>query len=398
MIDLKKSYGGRLQKVIAVISLLCLLLSFGAIPASAAGTAKVTVSSCTVERGTLATVTLSIEGNPGIWGLKLKIGYDKSNLTLKSAAAGSVFNNGELVMSEKLDTEPYVIVATSDAQTNKTADGKFVTLTFTVAENAEFKAYPVSIEVVQAINSNGKELNIQTKNGAVTVVKCVHTDQEWRVTTAAQCETAGKESMTCKKCGETFETREIAATGHLHAEIRNSRSATAIAEGYTGDTYCKDCGKLLSKGNVIPMLNTETTSPEIIKGKDAKFIKGTSGSLEFVSNADFDKFIRVEIDSKVLDEKDYTVKSGSTVITVSADYLNKLDSGSHTLSIVSENGTAETQFTIEEKAVTSAPETKTNGSEPQTNKIPVWLVVIAIILIVLAGGATVFIIMKKRRG
>lgn len=394
----KGTYGKRTVKILAVVSLLCLLVSLCTVTVSARDAAKLTATVCTVERGTEAAVTLSMDGNPGIWGLKLKISYDKSSLTLKSVAAGSVFNSGELVMSKNLDTEPYVIVATSDTRTNKTADGKVVTFTFTVAENAELKTYPVSVEVVQVINSSGKEVKIQAEGGKVEVVKCVHADKEWRVTTAAQCESVGKESLTCKKCGDISEIRDIAATGHIHTEVRDSHSATATAEGYTGDTYCKDCNKLLSKGSSIPKLDNGTASPAIINGKDAKFIKGTSGPLEFVSNMDFDKLIRVEIDSKVLSEKDYTVKSGSNiVVTVSADYLSRLDNGKHIISIVSENGTAETQFTVEDKADTFENETKTNESEPQTNKFLVWLVVIIVIAIIIAGGAVAFIIIKKRR-
>ena len=39
---------------------------------------------------------------------------------------------------------------------------------------------------------------------------------------------------------------------HTNREVRNAREATCTEDGYTGDTYCKDCGKLLSQGEVIP--------------------------------------------------------------------------------------------------------------------------------------------------
>ncbi|MBQ6431278.1 MAG: S-layer homology domain-containing protein [Oscillospiraceae bacterium] len=39
---------------------------------------------------------------------------------------------------------------------------------------------------------------------------------------------------------------------HAHTEVRNAVAAGCETEGYSGDTYCKDCGALLAKGAVIP--------------------------------------------------------------------------------------------------------------------------------------------------
>ncbi len=39
---------------------------------------------------------------------------------------------------------------------------------------------------------------------------------------------------------------------HEHTEVRDAREATCTEDGYTGDTYCANCGKLLKKGEVIP--------------------------------------------------------------------------------------------------------------------------------------------------
>jgi len=38
---------------------------------------------------------------------------------------------------------------------------------------------------------------------------------------------------------------------HSNTEIRNAYSADCTNDGYTGDTYCKDCGELISSGEVI---------------------------------------------------------------------------------------------------------------------------------------------------
>lgn len=39
---------------------------------------------------------------------------------------------------------------------------------------------------------------------------------------------------------------------HENTEIRNQKDATCTEDGYTGDTYCADCGKLLQTGTSIP--------------------------------------------------------------------------------------------------------------------------------------------------
>ena len=65
------------------------------------------------------------------------------------------------------------------------------------------------------------------------------------------CETAGKKEYVCTKCGEVFESEELPATGHVDTEIRNQKEAGA-EPGYTGDTYCRTCGKLIQAGSVIP--------------------------------------------------------------------------------------------------------------------------------------------------
>ena len=34
---------------------------------------------------------------------------------------------------------------------------------------------------------------------------------------------------------------------HIHTELRNQKKATCTQEGYSGDTYCKECGTLVKK-------------------------------------------------------------------------------------------------------------------------------------------------------
>ena len=86
--------------------------------------------------------------------------------------------------------------------------------------------------------------------------------------------------------------------------------------------------------------------PVIIAGANGSWQKGGTDGLSFTSNAAFADFIKVQVDGKDLDASNYTVKEGSTIVTLNAAYLSTLSVGKHTLSIVSANGTATTEFTI----------------------------------------------------
>ena len=51
---------------------------------------------------------------------------------------------------------------------------------------------------------------------------------------------------------------------HKNTEIRNAKDATCTVSGYTGDTYCKDCGEKIGTGTAIPAKgHTEVVDPAV---------------------------------------------------------------------------------------------------------------------------------------
>ena len=42
------------------------------------------------------------------------------------------------------------------------------------------------------------------------------------------------------------------AYGHTDTEVRGAKAATCTEDGYTGDTYCVICGKMIAQGEIIP--------------------------------------------------------------------------------------------------------------------------------------------------
>ncbi len=97
-----------------------------------------------------------------------------------------------------------------------------------------------------------KDCGVKLQTGK-TIAKKAHTWDAGVITTPATCTEKGVKTYTCTSCGGT-KTNELPSTGHKQKEVRNKKAATCMQSGYTGDTYCKDCGKKLSSGKTIAKL------------------------------------------------------------------------------------------------------------------------------------------------
>ena len=107
--------------------------------------------------------------------------------------------------------------------------------------------------------------------------------------------------------------------------------------------------------------------PVIIAGANGSWQKSGTDGLSFTSDAEYADFLKVMVDGKELKTTDYTVKEGSTIVTLNAAYLETLSVGKHTLEIESKNGIAKTEFTIT-AAQTGGDQTGDNqtGGDSQT--------------------------------
>ena len=102
---------------------------------------------------------------------------------------------------------------------------------------------------------------------------------------------------------------------------------------------------------------------KIIKGENSTWQKGTKDGLSFTSNAAYDDFLKVQVDGKDLDPSNYKVKEGSTIVTLKSSYLETLSAGKHDLAIVSETGTATTEFTVKGAAAGNTDRSAETGDE-----------------------------------
>ena len=91
---------------------------------------------------------------------------------------------------------------------------------------------------------------------------------EFTVDKEATCKEAGSKSKHCSRCDAKSEVTEIPVdkTKHGKTEIKDAKDATCTEKGYTGDTYCKDCGEKVETGQDINALGhdmTKTVSAEV---------------------------------------------------------------------------------------------------------------------------------------
>ena len=129
--------------------------------------------------------------------------------------------------------------------------------------------------------------NYETESVSITITRseCDHTHTEIRNQREATCKEAGYTGDTyCKDCGEKLATGtatgkkphtvgtpatcvskavcsvcgetfgEVDANNHVHTIVKNLKEATCTQTGYTGDTYCTDCNKILRTGEELAAL------------------------------------------------------------------------------------------------------------------------------------------------
>ena len=108
-------------------------------------------------------------------------------------------------------------------------------------------------------------------------------------------------------------------------------------------------------------------SPEyrIIDGANSSWTQNTDGTVVIRGNGEFSRFHAVKVDGKVIDPANYAAKEGSTIITLKAEYLKTLATGSHTFAIVWNNGIAGTNFTV--AANTSGNNSGNNSNNNDSN-------------------------------
>jgi hypothetical protein len=103
----------------------------------------------------------------------------------------------------------------------------------------------------------------------------------------------------------------------------------------------------------------EETKPsyKITKGDGIIWRKDSKKDVNFTADGAFKDFEKLLVDSKAVNSKYYTVKEGSTIITLKESFLQKLDNGKYTITLKFTDGEAEGMFKVSPPADDSNPKT-----------------------------------------
>ena len=130
---------------------------------------------------------------------------------------------------------------------------------------------------------------------------------------------------------------------------------------------------------------------DILDGANSKWTQASDGNISVRGSGELSKFVGVKVDGKSVDEKYYTVKEGSTIVTLTSAYLNTLTAGKHTLEMVWTDGTADTIFTVDEKPA------NTDTKLPQTGDSSSMALWIALLFVSAAGVLSAAVLGEKKK-
>ena len=160
------------------------------------------------------------------------------------------------------------------------------------------------------------------------------------------------QNAVCEICKASYGSLD--PNNHTDLKHIDAKAATAAEEGNIAYWYCDGCKKYFSDAAATKEITKAATvtaklPPKITAGDGAAVTQGEKKELAFTSDASFADFVRVELDGTALEEKNYTKREGSTIITLNRDFVATLSVGEHTLAIVSQHGTATAKFTVKAK-------------------------------------------------
>ena len=333
----------------------------------------------------------------------------------------SIQNSGDISFADAIESytpEVKTIMITNDGNQPITLNqpvssesfdvGTLSKTELNVGETAEFTVQPKNgllagsyeEDIVITGTNNGK--SVSTKVNVKFNVKHNAVKVERKDPTCT--EKGNIEYWYCEACRKYFQdealTKELKqeetilpATGHNLTKV-DEKKPTVDAAGNVEYWYCEVCNKYFSDEKAEHEITLEDTIiaklPKFVSGANQEWTKGSKDGLTFKIDTDIKEFKKVLVDGKELKDKDYDIKSGSTILTLKPSFLDTLSAGKHKIRFEFNTGSVEAYFTVKDKENSSQTESANTGVQ---NKYGLWIV----LLLVAAGGLAGFGILSKRR-
>ena len=219
------------------------------------------------------------------------------------------------------------------------------------------------------------------------------------------------ECWICTECGRCFSdkngTTEIAdnsgvspvTTIFVEDDIKNLTDIPLTTPGWTWATQEKLLPGTIINATAVYKVTDDFTIKDTIqirvscKAADVTYKIGADGTVTLRCTGVLSSFKGITVDGKALIQgKDYTAVSGSTIITFNADYLKTLSVGKHTVVMKYDSGDVEAGLTvIDRDPDTANPDaTAPDASNPDAgdiNGLVLWLAFMAACVLGFTGTA-----------
>ena len=414
---------------LAVVFTMCITAAV-AVDTGSGSAAKVTVETVNkaVKVGDTVTLNVSIAGNPGFAAFDFTVKYDEGKLELAKAEKGNIdgsfMGNKDtgkvnlLVAPDKKEyTEDGVLFTLTFNVKADCTDGAQVTLETTTFKNAQnVKLDPTIVAGGINVTTGGSTTGGSTTGGSTTGGSTTGGSTTGGSTTGGST-TGGSTTGGSTTGGSTTGGSTTGGSTTGGSTTGGSTTGGSTTGGSTtggSTTGGSTTGGSTTGGSTTGGGTTgggttgggttgggSTADYKIIEGANGSWTQNSDGTLTVRANGEFSKFTGVKVDGKTIDTKNYTAKSGSTIVTLSKDYLATLSVGTHALAVVfDDNGEARTNFTVQAASDNNpgtavTPDNTTNN--PQTGDHSG--IVLAVVVLLVSGGAlTVLGIAKKKAG
>lgn len=223
------------------------------------------------------------------------------------------------------------------------------------------------------------------------------------------------ECWICTECGRCFSdkngTTEIAdnsgvspvTTIFVEDDIKNLTDIPLTTPGWTWATQEKLLPGTIINATAVYKVTDDFTIKDTIqirvsyKAADVTYKIGADGTVTLRCTGVLSSFKGITVDGKALIQgKDYTAVSGSTIITFNADYLKTLSVGKHTVVMKYDSGDVEAGLTVVGEDKNGYPDasnpdsTAPDASNPDAgdnNRLVLWLAFLAACVSGLTGTA-----------
>ena len=274
-----------------------------------------------------------------------------------------------------------------DEQTFWTKEGNYrATLEFHLADDSEKLInednfaiiVPTSSEMWQVeeklIKYDGsQDLTFSFKNGtnyyALSNIECIELFM-WKDPTYQDPTLWGDEAIECDMSGGTITVYKDAVTKNLKEAVKEAQQkgmetfpthayVNALATTSSGETVWFNVINKEENGITLypPAWELDLTEfdwteeelkivPEVT---DYSYTKGDRDGATIKCTGALEDFESVYMDNVLVDSSNYTLESGSTILTFTTKYLNTLSVGKHTVTLNYTYGSVDTELTVKEK-------------------------------------------------